>query len=183
MSRKTDAEREEIRQAVKDTADENGNITPDGVVAAARDPDSPLHREFDWDDASAAHQHRLAVARALIREIVYVGQDITGKPVTSVAYVHDPETTEQCFVPLSSAARNKAKAREILLVELGRCESSLRRAEEIAAVLKIETPLNGILQEILNLQVKVQAGTSTGPKPSTSSGAKVGKKGRVKTTV
>lgn len=36
------------------------------VVEAARPEDSPLHEYFDWDDAAAAHQHRLNQARRII---------------------------------------------------------------------------------------------------------------------
>ena len=42
-----------------------GRITPEMVVDAARDPNSPLHSAFTWDDAQAAHEHRLAQARVL----------------------------------------------------------------------------------------------------------------------
>lgn len=157
MSRKTKEEREAIKAAIQATADKSGTVTPDGVVAAAQDPDNPLHSEFEWNDSIAAHQHRLAVARALIREITYVGQDVTGRPVTAVAYVHEPASKKQSYIPLTSAARNKSLARQILLEELGRCEGALRRANEVASVLKIETPLKALLQSVLDLQQKMQS--------------------------
>lgn len=37
------------------------------VVSESRPKNAPLHDEFDWNDKSAAHQHRLAQARRLIR--------------------------------------------------------------------------------------------------------------------
>lgn len=48
----------------------NGRIDPDNVVEFARNPETALHSRFDWDDSSAAHQHRLWQARQVIR--VYV---------------------------------------------------------------------------------------------------------------
>lgn len=48
---------------------EKGGLKPQDVVDAARDPASPMHGEFTWDDTKAAHAHRLEEARALIREI------------------------------------------------------------------------------------------------------------------
>lgn len=48
-------------------ADENeGLITVDAVLDAARDEDSPLHRHFEWDDSKAAENHRRWQARTLI---------------------------------------------------------------------------------------------------------------------
>jgi hypothetical protein len=47
----------------------HGTLTPDSVLEAARDEDSPLHHAFEWDDTEAARQHRLAQARRLIVSI------------------------------------------------------------------------------------------------------------------
>jgi hypothetical protein len=47
-----------------------GELTPDGVIADARNPNSPLHTLFEWNDSDAAHQYRLVQARALIRAVV-----------------------------------------------------------------------------------------------------------------
>lgn len=46
-----------------------GRLTPEAVVEAAKDPDSPLHGEFEWDKAKAAHQHWLHQARMLIADL------------------------------------------------------------------------------------------------------------------
>lgn len=54
-----------------------GELTPDQVVKEGRDPASPLHHQFFWDDAIAGHQHRLQQARALLNryEISYTRPD------------------------------------------------------------------------------------------------------------
>ncbi len=49
-----------------------GTITPERVVQAAKDPKSPLHSRFTWDNTEAAHQWRLQQARQLIRVCVSV---------------------------------------------------------------------------------------------------------------
>lgn len=46
-----------------------GQITPTDVVDAARDPASPLHGHFEWDDSAAAEEWRLAQARTLIASV------------------------------------------------------------------------------------------------------------------
>lgn len=45
---------------------------PHLVVEAARDPQSPLHGVFTWDDAKAAESFRVLQARALVRAVVVV---------------------------------------------------------------------------------------------------------------
>lgn len=46
-----------------------GELTPQAVVDAARDPDHPLHRCFLWDDTEAAERYRQAQARTLIYSV------------------------------------------------------------------------------------------------------------------
>lgn len=45
-------------------------LTPPTVVEAARNPASPLHGLFEWDDGRAAAQYRLEQARRIIKTIV-----------------------------------------------------------------------------------------------------------------
>lgn len=44
-------------------------LTAKNVLNANRDEGTPLHNEFEWDDAVAAELHRLEQARLLIRMI------------------------------------------------------------------------------------------------------------------
>lgn len=44
-----------------------GRISPKIVLDEARDPSSPFHHHFEWDDDAAAEQFRLAQAASLIR--------------------------------------------------------------------------------------------------------------------
>ena len=46
-----------------------GKLTPAVVVSEASDPKHPLHKRFDWNDASAARKQRLEVAADLIRRV------------------------------------------------------------------------------------------------------------------
>lgn len=45
-------------------------VKPEAVVAAASDPDSPLHPAFEWDDTEAAKSYREEQARHLMRSLV-----------------------------------------------------------------------------------------------------------------
>jgi hypothetical protein len=51
------------------SAAHGGELKPDYVVEAARDPSNPMHRHFEWDDSAAAQQWRLTQARQIIRVV------------------------------------------------------------------------------------------------------------------
>ena len=46
-----------------------GNLDPADVIAAAKNPSSALHANFEWDDTVAAHKHRMSQARYMLRSI------------------------------------------------------------------------------------------------------------------
>ena len=65
-----DLRTESVRAALLALYDaHDGLLAPTAIVEAARDPDSPLHDEFEWDDDAAAEAYRLAQAGGLIRRI------------------------------------------------------------------------------------------------------------------
>ena len=70
-----------------------GELTPEDVLADAKNHNSPLHTYFEWSDSAAAQQHRLAQARGLIRSVVaiYREPDKTSLPVRISAFTHIPE--------------------------------------------------------------------------------------------
>lgn len=63
----------------------SGDLTPEAVVEAAKDPKSALHAAFEWDDSKAALQHRLTTAGLLIRSIVVVVTKSDGGDAKTVA--------------------------------------------------------------------------------------------------
>mgnify|MGYP003421519919 FL=1 len=69
--------------------EKRGRLTPETVLDTARNPKSPLHDQFEWDDTAAAHQHRLQQARVLIRSVV-VNITVEEKTFSTVHYVRDP---------------------------------------------------------------------------------------------
>ncbi len=46
-----------------------GLLVREDIVTAASHPDNPLHPLFEWDDTTAAHQHRLCQAGMVIRRV------------------------------------------------------------------------------------------------------------------
>lgn len=50
-------------------------ITPEEVVERAKDPDSELHKCFEWDDKKAAYKYRLQQARNIMCNLIFVSDD------------------------------------------------------------------------------------------------------------
>lgn len=70
----------EIVAELRRLAAENGGILkPEAVVDAARDDESPLHSQFEWDDTEAAAAYRLYQARHLIARVVVTYESAAGK--------------------------------------------------------------------------------------------------------
>lgn len=91
-----------------------GELTPADVLKDARNPNSPLHSFFEWDDGEAAEQYRLQQARGLIRSVVaiYTHPD---KPATRTrAYIHIAEPSAPHYREVSHAMSQK-KTRTMVL--------------------------------------------------------------------
>lgn len=67
----------------------DGALDAREVVRTAADPLNPLHRYFEWDDAAAAEEHRIAQAKSLIRRVRVTVIDVEREPVTVRAYVSE----------------------------------------------------------------------------------------------
>lgn len=68
-----------------------GALTPSVVVDEARNPESPLHHRFVWDDSEAAEAYRRVQAAHLIRSV----------HITLVAEPDKPAQRVRKFLPVS----------------------------------------------------------------------------------
>jgi hypothetical protein len=134
---------------IRSVADASGHIEPMRVIEAARDPTSPIHNDFPWDDAVAANAHRLDIARELIR---FVKLEVKTETETVVApyYVPDPERPpkSQRYVALTVAAQEREMAMKVLADELNRIAAAIRRAQEVALVCGL---LDYLTQQLLDV--------------------------------
>jgi hypothetical protein len=111
---------------------------PETIVRAARDRKTVGHRLFDWDDASAAHEQRLIVARRLygclvveavtykrdkphvyqVRAIVRGGRDAPYEPIAEV--MSQPQKRDyllaQCLRELKTIRSEYASLSELAIV-------------------------------------------------------------------
>lgn len=111
----------------------HGNDLPRHIVDEARNPDSPLHSYFTWDDAEAAEAHRLTQATSLIRRVkVRVIQAPETEPIVARVYIAakdtDPLTSHPSgrYVHVDEITGDR-NAIENVLYSINRDIASLRR--------------------------------------------------------
>lgn len=85
--------------------DNNGELTAGAIVKHASKQVSALHRFFEWDDSSAAHEYRLLQAGALIRRY----------EVTIVNLKSETESVVRGFVSLQTG--ETAKERKWIVID------------------------------------------------------------------
>lgn len=128
-----------------------GRLAPADVVEAARDPQSPLHSHFEWDDTDAARKYRLDQARTLIRS-VKIEVTVREVPLSVVSYVRDPDanTREAGYCSVTQLRSEEDAARAAIVDEMKRVSSAVSRAKALAAVL-------GVSNEIAQIEAIAKA--------------------------
>ena len=147
----------EIERAIHSlTLGNGGALTPAAVVDAARDPTSPLHASFEWDNTEAAHQYRLDQARTLIRS-VRIDVRINHVRVAAVAYVHDPDSKEAGYVPTISLRSDRDRSERALEAELLRARGAVERARIIALAIGLGDVVEQRLAQALGIDSEAAA--------------------------
>jgi hypothetical protein len=142
---------------IRSLADPNGHISPSNVIAAARDPASPIHGDFEWNVGAAAEQYWLDQARTLIR-FVKVEVQIERRTVVAPYYVPDPErpANSSRYIELTVAGLNAEMARSIVIAELDRLALGIRRAQKIAAVLGLSEMLDALFDNVRTIRTAAE---------------------------
>ena len=134
-----------------------GSLTPDIVVADAKNPGSPLHEYFDWNRESAAYKHWLDTARNLIASVRVV---ITTEKVVIKApvYLRDPtkKGNEQGYTTLTKVRSDRSMAAEVINHEVALIIGALRRAKNVAQALDMVDEMENLLTQVLALRSKVE---------------------------
>lgn len=143
-------DRKELIETLQALADDNdGVLHPADVVEAATEPASPLHKYFDWDEAHAAHQHRLQQARRLMRVTVLVrrGPDTIHLPIfTSLSTERVPRG--ESYHRTSDVRADPVMSLQADLDALTQCERILMRASSP----RLSPVLHRIALEIAQLE-------------------------------
>ncbi len=134
-----------------------GRLTAEQVVEDARDPDSPLHGYFTWDDTEAANAHRLNEARALIRSVKVV-VTYENQKVSTPRYVRDTAqpAASQGYVSAEQIRLEPENARALMLYEFGRASAHVSRSIDIAKAVGHGEDATEIMQRIEKLLAKLK---------------------------
>ena len=123
----------EVADRLEQLEQENGNIHPAAVVDDARDPTSPLHDFFEWDDNTAAQQYRLSQARLLISR-VKIQVMVRAIPMDVMRYVRDPDEPGN-YSNIVRVRTDEDRSRRTVIDEMSRVAQAAKRARAVAAVL------------------------------------------------
>lgn len=151
MAKKTETKKARIAREIASCADRQHRITPDAVVERARDPQSVLHNEFEWDDALAAKQARLDRARELIRE-VRVMVEVEEVRISAPFYVVDPSAKSPAYKATTLVARKREDALEVLRDELSRVVGALNRGTSLSLIFGLQDRWQAMLSEAAELK-------------------------------
>jgi hypothetical protein len=137
-------------------AERGGVLEPDEVIEEARNPQSPLHSQFDWDIEKAAFEHWRAQARQLIRGVFYE-RTLHSTTVNVLLAVRDPrkEYHEQGYIETAVLSTDLGYARQALEREFRYAEAALHRAFEVADALELQSEVGDLLKSIGILKMKV----------------------------
>jgi len=117
-----------LKEELTRILDENGALTPQLVVDAARSPQHPLHSRFEWDDAKAGEAYRRSQAAELIRTVKV--ERVTGEGMSRVRGFHSiTRATSTSYEPIEQIEQDPV-AKEILLRQVQRDLAALRRKYE-----------------------------------------------------
>ena len=136
---------------------EQGALKSEVIVAEAQPDESPLHSYFPWDDApwddaTAAHQLRLELARRLVRAVVIVIDDHPATPM----YVHVSSETvgEGDYQPLATIVTMPDRYISALAEAQTRMAAAQRGVAELLEVARTTGHKRG---EVARIMLAVQA--------------------------
>lgn len=134
----------------------DGRLSPGEVVKEAKNKDSPLHDQFEWDDRIAGAKYRLEQAARLIRtiKVTVTHYDI---PIQAPQYVRDgAPASESGYVNILTIKSQSEQAREVMIEEMKRVVNAANRAKSVAAALGAEDDIALISDAANSVLKKVQ---------------------------
>lgn len=139
-----EANGKQITDALKQIAARtDGRLIPADVLEAARDPASPLHPKFEWDDTKASENYRLIQAGLLIRKVrVHVmkpDEDGGAKVATVRAYASLPSSRAMRggYEPITEILSDTEKREELVnaaLADIERVRQCYENVSELAEI-------------------------------------------------
>lgn len=92
---KINADPEKCYRELERIRAKEGNLKPESIINAAKRKNSPMHKVFNWDDKSAAHEYRLTQARYITRSIEVTYDEKPDVPVRAYESITIEKTTDE----------------------------------------------------------------------------------------
>ena len=123
---------EAIKTELEKLAAENaGLIHPSDVVMRAREPDSPMHSWFEWDDSEAAEAYRLEQARRLLRVYVIELPRESLDPVRAFVSLTPDRVTGGGYRAIGSVLSDEERSKQLLMDALRELRAMQRRFDQV----------------------------------------------------
>jgi hypothetical protein len=146
-----------VRDAlIKIAEDNHGYLKPEKIVAAAEDPNSPLHDQFQWDDTEAARHYRNIQAGVLIRmiKITVVRKSVDAKVIDvsttrgfqSLPSDRTADSELGSYQATETIMAAPEKREEILQTVLRELAAYRKRYAEIAELVEVWAALDVVMQ-------------------------------------
>ena len=124
-------------------------LKPETVVEDARDPSSPLHRYFTWDDTEAAALWRLEQARGMIRAIFIIPQSM--KKPEPVRFFHNVNTEQgRGYVAIEDVKADEHMREQVVAYALVQLQGWTQRYKDYAELFPVIEAINRALEGITN---------------------------------
>jgi hypothetical protein len=123
-------------------------LTPESVLEAARDPDTALHDQFEWDNEVAGHKWRLNQARHLIIDMQTTVKTSEGRELTVREFVnikHEEGSNKGIYISFVDAREDPNPWRQVMEAVVKDLESVNRKYEAYSELGFILEPLAAIL--------------------------------------
>jgi hypothetical protein len=152
----TQADRDAIH-SVLTKLEADGNLTPDSVVETAKDPKSPLHKEFTWDLKAAALMTWRSQARALISQF-HITVTVHRKEYRIQEFVEAPNKAEgeQGYIAFTRIKTNKELAKDFLQRELGIASSYVEKTRDYARALGLESRITRVVEDLASVRIEAE---------------------------
>jgi hypothetical protein len=122
----------------------HGRLVPKDIVEAARNPRSPLHGFFEWDDTVAAEKYRIVQATVLVRHVKVTITPTNQEPITVRAYVAPYKG--QGYISIERALNDDQMRQQLLAQAHADLEAFQRRYEVLDELDEIFSVITSMLK-------------------------------------
>ena len=113
------------------------SVTPKQILDYARNPETELHKCFEWDDSIAAEKYRIEQARMVVRHLVIVNDKESDKEPQKIRVM---QRAEDAYKPVQMIVRNKTEYESLLeraRAELRAIKNRYSQLVELEAILSL----------------------------------------------